>query len=126
MYHYSFLHASKSGIEAQLKVHLLCSNLTLRETFLILQPRKSPFAVNTKPNILQSQVRNATNLLPLGLYTQVRDKFNTCKPRFLWPWQDLVEKVNDLNNLTVYLHFMKCPITTLLNCTSFLCPSVVS
>lgn len=48
MYHYSFPHASKSGIEAQLRAHLLCSHLTLRETFLLLQPRKSPFTVKHK------------------------------------------------------------------------------
>lgn len=61
-----------------------------------------------------------------GLYTQVRDKFNTCKLSFLWPWHDLVEKANNLNILTVYLHFMKCLVTTLLNYALFLRPSIVS
>lgn len=125
MHHYSFLDASKSEIEAQLRVHLLCAHLALVKNFLLLQPRKSAFSIEHKTKYPPNPTRNAASLLPFGSLTQGRDKFNRGKPRFLWRRQDFVEK-NHLSILTFYSHFTKSSITTLLNNISFLCPSVVS
>lgn len=63
MYHCSFLHASKSGIEAQLRARLLCGHRALRKVFLLLQPRKTTPFYKTQTQI---HSRNAANLLPLG------------------------------------------------------------
>ena len=126
MYHYSFLHASKSGIETQLRVHLLCAHLALMKTFLLLQPRKSAFSIKHKTKYPPKPMRNAASLLPLGSLREGRDKCNRCKPWFLQRRQDLVEKINHLSILTFYLYFTKSSVTTLLNNISFLCPSVVS
>lgn len=126
VHHYSFLDASKSETEAQLRVHLLCAHLALVKTLLLLQPRKSAFSIEHKTKYPPNPTRNASSLLPLASLTQGRDKFNRGNPRFLWRRQDLVEKINHLSILTFYLHFTKSSVTTLVNNISFLCPSVVS
>lgn len=69
MYHYSSLHASKSGIEAQLRAHLLCSHLALRETFLLLQPRKSPFAVKHKTKYPPNPREQCYKSVSFGVFT---------------------------------------------------------